>query len=53
MLRFDWDEQKNKGNRTKRGIWFEEAQAFSAIHTDACFMIRSIPSTRIGSSCLV
>jgi|KBSMisStandDraft_5_1062788.scaffolds.fasta_scaffold16402_3 uncharacterized DUF497 family protein len=27
MLRFDWDEQKNKGNRTKHGIWFEEAQS--------------------------
>jgi uncharacterized DUF497 family protein len=26
MLRFDWDEQKNKSNRTKHGIWFEEAQ---------------------------
>ena len=27
MLRFDWDEQKNKSNRTKHGIWFEEAQS--------------------------
>jgi len=27
MLRFDWDERKNKGNRTKHGIWFEEAQS--------------------------
>lgn len=27
MLRFDWDEQKNRGNRTKHGIWFEEAQS--------------------------
>jgi uncharacterized DUF497 family protein len=26
MLRFDWDEKKNKSNRTKHGIWFEEAQ---------------------------
>jgi uncharacterized DUF497 family protein len=25
MLRFDWDEAKNKSNRTKHGIWFEEA----------------------------
>jgi hypothetical protein len=25
MLRFDWDEQKNKSNRSKHGIWFEEA----------------------------
>ena len=26
MLRFAWDERKNKGNRTKHGAWFEEAQ---------------------------
>jgi uncharacterized protein len=26
MLRFDWDEQKNKANRKKHGIWFEEAR---------------------------
>jgi uncharacterized DUF497 family protein len=26
MLWFDWDEQKNKSNRVKHGIWFEEAQ---------------------------
>ena len=25
MLRFDWDERKNKANRTKHGVWFEEA----------------------------
>jgi uncharacterized protein len=27
MLRFDWDEEKNKGNRTKHEMWFEEAQS--------------------------
>lgn len=27
MLRFDWDERKNKGNRAKHGVWFEEAQS--------------------------
>jgi len=33
MLRFGWDEQKNKGNRIKHGIWFEEAQSvFSDPH---------------------
>jgi uncharacterized DUF497 family protein len=26
MIRFEWDEQKNKSNRRKHGIWFEEAQ---------------------------
>jgi uncharacterized DUF497 family protein len=33
MLRFDWDERKNKNNRIKHGIWFEEAQSvFSDPH---------------------
>jgi uncharacterized DUF497 family protein len=27
MLRFDWNERKNKSNRTKHGVWFEEAQS--------------------------
>jgi len=27
MLRFDWDERKNRRNRTKHGVWFEEAQS--------------------------
>ena len=26
VIRFEWDEQKNKSNRKKHGIWFEEAQ---------------------------
>ena len=26
MLRFEWDEVKNKRNRSKHGVWFEEAQ---------------------------
>jgi uncharacterized protein len=25
--RFEWDETKNKSNRSKHGIWFAEAQA--------------------------
>ena len=53
MLRFDWDERKNKSNRIKHGIWFEEAQSVLAIRMDAYFMIRSTPSTRIGSFYLV
>jgi len=33
MLRFDWDERKNKSNRIKHGIWFEEAESvFSDPH---------------------
>jgi uncharacterized DUF497 family protein len=27
MLKFAWDEKKNKSNRQKHGIWFEEAQS--------------------------
>ena len=26
MIRFEWDESKNRQNRTKHGVWFEEAQ---------------------------
>ncbi len=26
MVRFEWDEIKNKTNRKKHGVWFEEAQ---------------------------
>lgn len=26
-IRFEWDESKNKSNRAKHGIWFEEAQS--------------------------
>jgi uncharacterized protein len=33
MLWFDWDERKNKRNRAKHGVWFEEAQSvFSDPH---------------------
>jgi len=26
VIRFEWDESKNKANRRKHGVWFEEAQ---------------------------
>jgi uncharacterized DUF497 family protein len=26
-LRFEWDEKKNRSNRRKHGVWFEEAQS--------------------------
>jgi uncharacterized DUF497 family protein len=26
MLKFEWDEKKNRSNRRKHGVWFEEAQ---------------------------
>lgn len=33
MLEFDWGEEKNKANRKKHGIWFEEAQSvFDDVH---------------------
>lgn len=27
LSRFEWDEAKNKRNRSKHGIWFEEARS--------------------------
>lgn len=27
MIQFEWDEIKNKNNRSKHGIWFEEGQS--------------------------
>lgn len=27
MTRIEWDETKNRSNRAKHGIWFEEAQS--------------------------
>jgi len=33
MLEIDWDEDKNKANRKKHGIWFEEARSvFDDVH---------------------
>jgi len=26
MIQFEWDEKKNRANRKKHGVWFEEAQ---------------------------
>ena len=26
-IQFEWDEEKNKSNRNKHGIWFEEARS--------------------------
>lgn len=26
MIKFEWDENKNKSNRKKHSVWFEEAQ---------------------------
>jgi uncharacterized DUF497 family protein len=45
MIRFEWDPEKNKKNRKKHGVWFEEAQQvfddlkahlyFDADHSDS------------------
>ena len=48
LLRFDWDERKNKSNRIKH-VGLKRPRAFSAIPMDAYFMIQSIPRVRIGS----
>ena len=33
MLRFEWDEKKNRRNRSKHAVWFEEAlSAFDDSH---------------------
>jgi uncharacterized DUF497 family protein len=33
VLEFDWDESKNRANRKKHDIWFEEAQTvFDDVH---------------------
>jgi len=53
MLRFDWDERKNKSNRIKQEFGLKRPRAFLAIRMDAYFMIRSTPRTRIGSFYLV
>ena len=26
VIHFEWDETKNKSNRRKHGVWFEEAE---------------------------
>ena len=38
MLRFEWDERKNRSNRTKHGVWFEAA---SVIRMRASSMIQN------------
>jgi uncharacterized DUF497 family protein len=47
MLRFDWDEHKNRANRRKHGIWFEEAQSAFDDPSARLFDARSI---RMGKS---
>ena len=40
MLRFQWDETKNKRNRSKHGVWFEEAQGVFDDLTSRVFLDR-------------
>ena len=53
MVRFDWTNGRTKaiGSSTEFGL--KRPRAFLAIRMDAYFMIRSTPSTRIGSFYLV
>jgi uncharacterized DUF497 family protein len=50
MLRFEWDERKNKSNRTKHGVWFEEAQSAFDDLMRASSVIRNTHRKRTGSS---
>lgn len=60
MLQFEWDESKNKSNRKKHKIWFEEAQQvfddpnalrfFDSEHSgheDRFILLGMTPNTRI------
>jgi len=38
VLRFEWDEAKNKRNRSKHGVWFEEAQSVFDDPTSRVFL---------------
>ena len=37
MIRFEWDENKNRSNRRKHGVWFEEAQTVFVDEQMRCF----------------
>jgi uncharacterized DUF497 family protein len=50
MLRFEWDERKNRSNRTKHGVWFEEAQSAFRDPKRASSMIQNTHRKRIGLS---
>jgi uncharacterized DUF497 family protein len=52
-LVFEWDERKNRANRTKHGVSFEEARSAFLDEDARVFLIRSIPKKRIASFCLV
>ena len=51
MLRFDWDERKNKSIGRSMEFGLKRRRAFSAIHMHAYSMIRNTPRKRSGSSC--
>jgi hypothetical protein len=46
MLRFAWDERKNKRNRAKHGVWFEEAQ--NVLERSACAPVLTVPGVGSG-----
>jgi len=53
MLRFEWDEVKNKRNRRKHGIWFEEAQSVFDDPNANFLRIQNTLPTRIDFCCWV
>lgn len=44
MLRFEWDEAKNRRNRRKHGIWFEEATSVFDDHRGRVFVDETTPA---------
>ena len=48
-MRFEWDENKNRSNYRKRGVWFEEAQTIWADSKSVEFLTRSTVPMRIVS----
>jgi len=47
-LRFEWDDAKNRSNRRKHGISFEEARTAFLDETPASYLIRITRTTRSG-----
>jgi uncharacterized DUF497 family protein len=51
-LVFEWDERKNRANRKKHGVSFEEARSAFLDENARFCLTRSIPRKRIALSCL-
>ena len=51
-MRLEWDEQKNRKNKHKHKVSFEEAQTVFLDENAYAIMIQIIPNWKIASSCL-